>query len=70
MIFVPEKVSILTPLPPISKRTCFFNGFELFVDWNFSEVAILMPKIYSVSLYVWRGTRSFKDEIRRVEYVP
>ena len=30
--------------------TSFFNGFELYVDWNFPEVHILVLKISSTNL--------------------
>ena len=50
--------------------TCFFNGFELFVDWNFSEVAMLMLKVCSTSLYAWGVIGTLEEKICTTGYVP
>ena len=52
------------------KELGFFNGFELYVYWNFSDVAILVPKICSTSLYAWVIMGSFGDETYKSGYVP
>ena len=44
-------------------RTCFFNVFELYVDWNFPEAAILVPKMCCSSLYAWGVLCSFDEKI-------
>ena len=51
-------------------RTWFFNGFELFVNWYFSEVDILTPKVFYTSLYAWGTIGSFENEIGIIGYVP
>ena len=51
-------------------RTCFFNGSELYVDWNFPEAAIFAPKVCSSRLYAWGVIGSFEDEICMIGYAP
>ena len=48
----------------------FLNGFELLVDWNFSEVAILVQKICSASFYSKEVINSFEFDICSICYVP
>ena len=45
------------------KRTCFFNVFEFYGDWNFPEAAILAPKFFSSSLYAYGAFGSFDEKI-------
>ena len=51
----------------VYKGSSFFNCFELYVEWNFPEVAILVPKI---RLYAWEVIGSFEDEIYTIGYAP
>lgn len=51
-------------------KTSFFNTFESYVNWNFSEVAILAPKTCFWFLYACEITSSFEDEICAIGYSP
>ena len=45
------------------KRTCFFNGFKFYGDWNFPEAAILVSKFFPSSLYACGVFGSFNEKI-------
>ena len=52
------------------KELRFPNRFEFYVEWNFLEVAILVPKVCSSRLYAWEVIGSFKDKIYTIGYAP
>ena len=62
--------TIKLKLKGLSKNFVSFNDFELYVKWNFPEVAILVPKVCSSRLYAQDVVGSFEDEIYIIRYAP
>ena len=51
-------------------KLVFLNGFKLYVNWIFSDIAIFLPKIFSTSLFAWGILSIFQNEIYKIRHVP
>ena len=51
-------------------KLVFLNGFKLYVNWIFSDIAIFFPKIFSTSLFACEILSIFQNEIYKIRHVP
>lgn len=52
------------------RKLVFLNGFKLYVNWIFSDIAIFLPNIFSTSLFAWGILSIFQNEIYKIRHVP